>query len=245
MWLSIVKMFLVDKSYRTIFNGPVLFIEKALGEAKATCENLMFYLGKEVPHVFFQSSCNNTLFDTFCTLVQSAFVVSSVGSIRNNGYGKAVVFTMDTRISTVNGITIPQGGGVDDDGNELKNFWTLGRITIGGEMRAISACNPSGDLSQTTDDDLDVWGLVYNLPRGTGEDDADYRDRLTDVGERTIFFHYPFSQTYSNPVTVSLLPGCDKTPAFCKSVYDNLLNFIGFPYFPASDPTVLPVGTQD
>lgn len=245
MWLSIVKMFLIDKSYRVIFNGPVLSVKKSLGEAEATCENLMFYLGKDLPHVFFQSACNNTLFDDFCTLVQSGFATSSSGSIRVNGYGKAVIFTMATRIDTVNGITIPQGGSLDADGNAIKNFWTYGRITVGGEMRAISSCNPSGDLSEITGADLDAWGVAYNLPRNGDESDVDYRVRLTEIGERTIFFHYPFSATYSNPVTVSLLPGCDKTPSFCKSVFDNLINFVGFPYFPASDPTVLPVGTQD
>jgi hypothetical protein len=240
--LSITKCFLNDKSYQNIFSGPVLSIKKSLGEVKITCESIFYFLDKQLPHVFFQSSCNHTLFDDFCTLDSADFLTSSAGSIRANPYGKNIIFTMGSLITTVNGITIPQGDTADDAGVLIKNFWTYGRIAIGGEYRSITACNPSGDLAGVTGSDLDGWGTVYNLARGGGESDDDYRIRLVATGKKTIFFHYEFS-TFTNPVTVSLLPGCDKTAGFCKDIFDNLLNFTGFPYFPASDPAVLPVST--
>lgn len=238
--LSITKCFLPDKTYMNIFSGQVLAIKKTLGEAQLTCESIFYHLGRRIPHVFFQSACNNTLFDTFCKLVPASFTTSSAGNIRANGYGKNVIFTMASLITTVNSITIPQGDTAGSDGALVKNFWTYGRITIGGETRTITSCNPSGDLVGVTGSDLDGWGVVYNLARNPDESDNDYRARLVAIGKRTVFFHYPFS-TFTNPVTVSLLPGCDKSAAFCVDVFDNLINFTGFPYFPASDPTVLPV----
>lgn len=40
----------------------------------------------------------------------------------------------------------------------------------------------------------------------------------------------------SSPVGVTAYAGCDKHPATCKTVFDNLTNFVGMPYIPLKDP---------
>lgn len=200
--VSINKMFLVDKTYQNIFTGIVLQIDKTLGEAEAICESKMYYLSKNVPRVFFQSSCNNTLFDNFCSLSKVAFTVSCAGTLSNNAYGKPTIFTMTSLITTVNGITIPNGDTVG-----VKGFWQLGQAVYNGEYRFITCHNPTGDAP----------------------------------GKSVLYLHYPFSGSVAGAITLTLIPGCDKSAGYCVFPFNNITNFIGFPYFPASDPTVMPV----
>ena len=200
--VSINKMFLANKTYQNVFTGIVLQIDKNLGEAVATCESKMYYLGKNVPRVFFQSACNNTLFDNFCTLLKAAFTVSCVGTLSNNVYGKPTIFTMTSLISTVNSIAIPNGDTVG-----IKGFWQLGQALLGSEYRFITCHNPTGD----------------------------------STGRKVLYLHYPFSGSVAGSVTLTLIPGCDKSAPYCAFPFSNIANFIGFPYFPASDPTVMPV----
>jgi hypothetical protein len=200
--VSINKMFLVDKTYQNIFTGLVLEIDKSMGEATATCESKMYYLSKNVPRVFFQSACNNTLFDSFCTLSKAAFTVSCAGVLSNNAYGKPTIFTMTSLITTVNSIAIPNGDTVG-----IKGFWQLGQAILNGEYRFITCHNPTEDAP----------------------------------GRSVIYLHYPFSGSVAGAVTLTLIPGCDKSAPYCVFPFNNIANFIGFPYFPASDPTVMPV----
>ena len=200
--VTINKMYLSDKTYQNIFTGLVLSIEKNIGEATAQCESKMYYLSKNLPRVFFQSACNNTLFDNFCTLSKAAFTVSCAGTLSNNALGKPTIFTMNSLITTVNGITIPNGDTVG-----VKGFWQLGQALYNGEYRFITCHNPTGD----------------------------------SAGRTVLYLHYPFSGSVAGAVTLTLIPGCDKSAPYCVFPFNNITNFIGFPYFPASDPTVMPV----
>jgi hypothetical protein len=232
------KIFLVDKTYQNIFTGLILGIQKNVGVATAICASKMYYLEKKVPRVFFQGACNNTLFDSMCTLTKATYTVSCAGVLRNDTYGKPTIFQMTSLVVTVNGITIPQG-----DNNAIKGFWQLGQAIYNGEYRFITAHNPSGDLAAVTGTDLDAWGIYYTTTRTGGESDFDYRARLTAIAKKTLLLHYPFSGSIPSTITLTLVPGCDKSAGYCVSPYNNIANFIGFPYFPASDPTVLPVTT--
>ena len=199
--VSIEKMYLVDKTHQNIFTGLVLSVEKNVGEATAICASKMYYLEKQVPRVFFQSACNNTLFDSFCTLSKAAFTKSSAGAFSTNSYLKLTVFIMNSVITVVNGITIPLGTVAG-----IKGFWQ--------------------------------YGQAYWDPANGGN--GEYRFITYHVND-TIYLHYPFSGAVQGPVTLTLIPGCDKTGAYCVSPFNNIANFNGFPYFPASDPTVMPV----
>ena len=238
--LKITKIFLSDKTFQVLFDGLILSIEKSLGEATATCVSKMFYLEKELPRVFFQSSCNNTLFDSFCS--DSAgpkyadFLTPCPGTLSNNIYGKSTIFIMNSLITTVHGVTIPLG-----DVEGVKGFWQYGQCIYGGEYRSITAHNPGGALTGVTGSDLDLWGVLYSTVRSPGESDDDYRARLVVIGKKVLLLHYPFSGNPTGSKTVDLVPGCDKTGAYCKDIFNNIINFIGFPYFPASDPTVMPI----
>ena len=236
--ISIVinKIFLIDKTYQNLFTGLILEIKKNIGVAVAVCASKMYYLEKKIPRVFFQSACNNTLFDPMCRLVELNDPTSCAGVLRNDSYGNPTIFQMNTLITTVHSITIPQG-----DTTGIKGFWQLGQCIYNGEYRFITAHNPSGNLSAVPGTDLDTWGTYYATVRTGGESDNDYCARLTAIAKKTLLLHYPFSGSVAGALTVSLIPGCDKSAGYCVSPFNNISNFVGFPYFPASDPTVLPV----
>lgn len=48
---------------------------------------------------------------------------------------------------------------------------------------------------------------------------------------------YPFPSAPAAGDTMTIFQGCDKTAATCLNVYNNLLNFRGFPYMPPSGTT--------
>jgi hypothetical protein len=136
--VSINKVFLADKTYQNIFSGLILSIEKSIGEATAQCASKMYYLEKELPRVFFQAPCNNTLFDSKCSLVQANFQYTVSVTVSQNGY----LLTVNT--SDYNGVVsdyptkhtalFPDGTGM------LKGLWTLGQVknVATGEIRFIT-----------------------------------------------------------------------------------------------------------
>lgn len=135
--VSITKVFLADKTYQSIFNGLILSIEKNVGEAIAQCASKMYYLEKDLPRVFFQAPCNNTLFDSKCTMIQTnySYVISAV--VSQNGY----LLTIDD--DDYNNIQsdfpyrhyfyFPDGSGA------LKGLFTLGQANYNNEIRLITS----------------------------------------------------------------------------------------------------------
>lgn len=61
------------------------------------------------------------------------------------------------------------------------------------------------------------------------------------VGD-TITLQIPFSAALQSGGTVEVLPGCSKAPATCRDKFDNIENFLGFPYIPSSNPVLFPFG---
>jgi Uncharacterized conserved protein (DUF2163)/Phage conserved hypothetical protein BR0599 len=214
IFISITKLFLVDKTYQMIFNGLVLSIEKNIGEAIAQCASKLYFLEKELPRVFFQSACNNTLFDTKCTMLKANYQFDNINAVvSNNGYTVTIGNTDWVSIRSAfvlsHGIDIPDGTGT------LNGLWTLGQVT---------------------------WKAADG---GTGEIRF-----VTNHTARVLQLHYPFTGKTSGAIVISLLPGCDKTGLYCSSVFGgpdyppgNIVNFTGFPYMPAADPTIMAVGT--
>jgi hypothetical protein len=138
--VTITKMFLSDKTYQSIFNGLILSIEKNIGEAIATCASKMYFLEKELPRVFFQAPCNNTLFDSKCALLKTNWKYDSINvTISNNGYTATISDSDATAIGSdfyvKHGFSLPIGTG------NVKAFWTLGQITYAGEIRYITNQN--------------------------------------------------------------------------------------------------------
>ena len=206
--VSITKMFIADKTHNSIFNGLILSIEKNIGEAIAQCCSKMYYLEKELPRVFFQSACNNTLFDSKCSMVKSDYLYTVHVTVSQNGYKLTIDNTEYNNITSDfpfrHTAAFPAGYSNDD----VKGLWTLGQVVYGGEIRYIT----------------------YHR-------------------EKVLQLHYPFIGVTTGTIEVDLYPGCDKTGLFCSTVFGssfpggNILNFTGFPYMPATDPTVMAVGT--
>jgi len=53
---------------------------------------------------------------------------------------------------------------------------------------------------------------------------------------RVIHLHYPLSSTPTAGDIVTLQPGCNKSPSDCVDKFNNLENFVGFPYIPSVNP---------
>jgi hypothetical protein len=206
--VTITKLFLSDKTYQSIFNGLILSIEKNIGEAIAQCASKMYYLEKELPRVFFQAPCNNTLFDSKCGLFSDDYKYTISVVISENGY-KLTMTTgdyndLESAFYSDHLVTPPAGG----FGSKVKGMWTLGRAKYQGEIRYITKSNT---------------GIFY--------------------------LHYPFIGITSGTISIDIFPGCDKTAAYCSAFFGsapyppgNIINFTGFPYMPAMDPTIMAVG---
>ncbi|MCX8029884.1 MAG: phage BR0599 family protein [Brevinematales bacterium] len=52
-----------------------------------------------------------------------------------------------------------------------------------------------------------------------------------------IHIHVPFDEDV-NGQTVKIYAGCDKTAQTCKNKFNNLQNFLGFPYIPLKNPVI-------
>lgn len=52
-----------------------------------------------------------------------------------------------------------------------------------------------------------------------------------------IYLHASFDESVDGK-TMSAFAGCDKTPQTCQSKFNNLANFLGFPYIPLKNPVI-------
>lgn len=134
--VKVLKVFLADKTSQTVFSGLVLSITKMTGQGEAECASKMYYLEKELPRVFFQSSCNNTLFDSKCTMIAANYQYSLLATVSNNGYTLTIDETAYTNFVsdfvTKHGFTPPLAG------TPRKSLWTLGQCSYAGESRYIT-----------------------------------------------------------------------------------------------------------
>ena len=134
--VKIIKVFLVDKSYQVIFNGLVLNIKKNVGQGEAECASKMYYLEKELPRVFFQSACNNTLFDDFCTMLKADYQYTFTVTVGQNGY----LLTIDNTeyLAFLADFLANHGFSPPQTGVGTKALFTLGQASYGGEVRYIT-----------------------------------------------------------------------------------------------------------
>lgn len=58
-----------------------------------------------------------------------------------------------------------------------------------------------------------------------------------DRANGRIHLHIPFDKDV-NGKTVKVYAGCDKTPRCCRDRFNNLANFLGFPYIPSKNPVI-------
>ena len=55
------------------------------------------------------------------------------------------------------------------------------------------------------------------------------------IFKRYVVMHYPINGLEIGDI-LAVYPGCNKDPATCVGTYDNLENFVGFPYIPTLSP---------
>jgi uncharacterized phage protein (TIGR02218 family) len=66
---------------------------------------------------------------------------------------------------------------------------------------------------------------------------SDFR-LVTDHVGNVLNLQLPFDARLEVGEDVTVMPGCDGSPATCKNKFNNLLNFLGFPYIPSSNPVI-------
>ncbi len=84
---------------------------------------------------------------------------------------------------------------------------------------------------------VDTYGLgEVTFTSGENENRRMEVKALTVGGESTLQLSMP--RTVAPGDTLSIIPGCDKTPEMCKA-YGNFVNFGGFPFVPGQDKATL------
>lgn len=58
-----------------------------------------------------------------------------------------------------------------------------------------------------------------------------------DRANQCVYLHAPFDEPVSLQV-VTIFAGCDKSPQTCRDRFNNLQNFLGFPYIPTKNPVI-------
>jgi len=98
----------------------------------------------------------------------------------------------------------------------------------------VAVVNNGSALQSSTFGDYEEDYFTY----GYVEYNKEYR-MITkhDKTNNLVYLHAPFDQDVDGKV-VTVYPGCDKTPQTCKNRFNNLKNFLGFPYIPSKNPTI-------
>lgn len=83
------------------------------------------------------------------------------------------------------------------------------------------------------------FGTFANNYFQGGEVHTTYDSRLitAHTGEQ-ITLHVPFDSSFNVNTKITVLPGCDRLLATCKSKFSNSENFLGFPFIPSKNPAV-------
>lgn len=116
----------------------------------------------------------------------------------------------------------------------------------------ISVGIAGGEASITLDDNLGSTGFFYDVARSeadywnngtvefTGPSSSDLigfsaEIKTFDPTTKTFTLWEPMPYTIPPGTTYTLTPGCDKTLATCRDVFDNVVNFRGEPHLPGND----------
>lgn len=180
--VEIRKYFVTDYTQSIlVFYGVIIDVTIKGRAAEASCVSSGYELKEKVPHVFYQSYCNNTLYGDVCGLDEDAWKVDAVIEDIDNTNDEAMLKSS----------TFDLGG---------SNPLALGRVKFGSDERFITGHN---------------------------------RER--------IWIHFPFNSLSIND-TVTAHYGCDKHHYSCLFRFNNLNNFVGFPYIPqGKNPTRRPI----
>lgn len=149
--IKIIFVFLSnpETEYYVIFDGDILDITFQENQATATVESKTNIFRNKIPQIIYQSFCNNTLFDSACTLSEVNFEVqaiifskeksdlkSSILATYANGYftGGHAKKDSDIRFITKHsGDTISLQAPFDS------------RVSVGSNVKVYPGCNRSAD----------------------------------------------------------------------------------------------------
>ncbi len=111
--------------------------------------------------------------------------------------------------------------------NVLPSLYAVRTIVTYGEKPTILRASAFGTYPDNyfTYGYVDYRGQEYRL--------ITYHNRAQSL----IYIHAPFD-TNINGKEVVVYAGCDKTARTCKEKFNNLENFLGFPYIPSKNPVI-------
>lgn len=112
---------------------------------------------------------------------------------------------------------------------------TLSSATWGDDRTVATVSSNGLEITVTADDKTDGYYTLGYI-RVTISGNYHYRMITShDVSAKKIKIRFKFESTPSG--TVTLYPGCDGDIETCEDKFDNLANFLGFPYIPEDNPT--------
>lgn len=202
--------------------------------------------------------CNVELGGTLCgvTLVPTAWAAATayavgdiVGPATPNGYRYQVIKagtsgpTEPTFSTTLNGTTDdPAGSPTEIVWLTLNGFQkpgTVGTVTSRKvfEVEGVTDAELAGG-SPITRGYFDKGYITFTSGNNNGlsREIAGWTDSASgspQVNSVDLFLPMPFDVTTGDTVTLTV--GCDKTLQNCKEVFNNVVNFRGFPYLPGRD----------
>lgn len=212
------------------------------------CTGISNSLQLMFPRATYQEPCNHTLYDDFCRLTKSDYILQETTTATGG----------DNLTVKCSGLIVYK---VAFDGGDSENPIEIGDTITDGSVTAIVVAiayitsatgyiyyyNLSG--SQYSNDDTltgggntvvvdgtpeDISGAFYRLGeiKITSGDHSGQRRMIRTVASGQIKVAYEFPGEIASGITFDIYPGCDKTPETCRQHFNNEANYLGFLYIP-------------
>jgi len=174
LWVSISKLHREQDPLEAdvIFIGQIKGVSFKGVTASVSCVGFEHFLNQKVPRWRYQLTCNHTVFDSKCALVEA-------------DYKTTAAVTLDATGTILTSTTF---------GGEVDGYFTGGKVVFGDEARTM----------------------------------------VSHVGN-VVTLMYKFKELATGN-SVDAYPGCDGRVETCRDKYDNILNFLGFPFIQAENP---------
>lgn len=218
-----------------------------------SCRSILDSLNIIVPRGLYQEPCIYSLFDVGCALAQADFIL--VGVTSGASPDRYTVLGTNAIIYKV-----PFDAGDSDNPVEVGD-------SLVGDVTGSGTCTGITYLTSTTGfiyyvigaqfiDDEEITGggntvVVDGTPaeftafyemgeiKITSGDNEGQRRMIRVESGGTFVTLVPFPNDILGGVSYEVYPGCDKTSAICRDIFNNSQNFLGFIYIPQIQETIM------
>lgn len=227
-FLSIVRKHISTGQSRDIFIGTVRTYSKNERSLKLECFDIKGKLLNNVATIAYTPFCNNSLYDSICTIQQELYTLSITG----------VSFTINTTVDY--GVSIRAGKiprDINNPGDQADMtkwiYYSIGPSTSPAciikylDLTALPADNRK--LSEIGTEVIN--GIITHLRTGRQYSIVGHDGTLQEL---SIF---PLIDAFVPGDVFTLSMGCNKSRLICESYFNNIVNFVGFPFVPTDNLT--------